>query len=147
MPKERRPLAGVFQVTRGVQNKPDDIPNSATFRKLTDPGVFTPAPNRTTRTTGAQPLTLAETATQKAQYEENARLYNECQRVELALRNQLFETIEPIYLKPSRNRNTDTINNPIPEIITCFTKQVWQDKRPKTLRHGKRGIGVCMGSG
>ena len=109
------------------------------YRKPTDPGVFTPVPNRTTRTSGTQPLTAAEIATQKAQHEENVRIYNECQRVELALRNQLIEAIEPIYLKPLRNSNTDMINNPIPEIITFLKDRYGKISDPK-LRDMEREV-------
>ena len=107
------------------------IPNATAFKKPTDPGIFAPTTNRRTRQGDAQPLTSAEIATQKSQHDEDVRLYNECQQVELALRNQLIEAIEPIYLKPLRNRNTDMINNPIPEIITFLKDRYGKISDPK----------------
>ena len=88
-------------VTPEVYNS---IPNAAIFTRPTDPGIFSLTPNpvptsRGTRAAGpavAPPLSPADIALQKAQYDESKRLYNETQAVEMVLCNQLIEAIEPI---------------------------------------------------
>ena len=67
------------------------IPGSAPFVRPNDPGVFTPI-----HPIGVQaiPPTAAEIATQKITFDEEKKQYNECQGVEIALRNQIIEAIE-----------------------------------------------------
>ena len=108
------------------------IPGSPHFRKPTDPGVFQPRTTtarpgtRSTEVRKPTPLSASDLEGQKAQQEEKLRVYNECQRVELALRYQLIEAVEPIFLKPMLNIHTNMINDSIHTIIT-FLKD----------RHGK----------
>ena len=87
----------------------DNIPNSSPFVRPTLPGLFTPSNTR---------LTAAEISEEKAAYDEAVRLYNECQAVEQALRNQLIEAIPPEYLEYLRNVDSDMINDTILDIIT-----------------------------
>jgi len=51
-------------------------------------------------------LTGADIYTQKVTYDTNLRLYNKCQGVELALRNQITDAVESDYL-------SDTIFNQV----------------------------------
>ena len=126
-------------VTPAVYNA---IPNAANFVRPVDPGIFTLTPNPTPTTRGtraagptvAPPLTPADIATQKAQYDENKRLYNEVQAVEMILRNQLIEAIEPIYLRPLRNNHTDMINESIPDIMLFLLTNYGQLSDPQLLQ-------------
>ena len=92
------------------------IPGAAAFIRPTNPGNFTLTPNPTPAATRATPspvpppLTAEQIAIQKTNYDNRLRLYNETQAVELALRNQLIEAIEPDYLQALRNQYTDMIN-------------------------------------
>ena len=69
------------------------------------------------RTPIALPLSAADIATQKLSTWGTKKIYNKCQAVELALRNQLIEEIETIYLIPLQNPHTDMIKDSIPVII------------------------------
>ena len=121
------------------------IPHSAPFVRPTDPGIFrvvTPvAPTvRVTRTgVRAAPAavagpTAAEIATQQAQHDERKRLYNECQAVELALRNQIVEAIDPIYLKPLRNSATHRLTARIPAIFSFLQTTYGKVSDPQLLQ-------------
>ena len=55
----------------------------------------TPPATRTNPHPVPAPLTNAEIAVQKANWEERRKLYNEVQAIELALRNQITEAFEP----------------------------------------------------
>ena len=128
------------------------IPGAARFDRPTDPGIFNPTSQitqRSTRSTSSNvstsstgsgntsgtstTLTSEQIATQKAMHDESVRLYHECQRVEVALRNQLIEAIEPIYLKPLRNKNTDMINDSIPTIIAFLNKRYGKISDPQLV--------------
>ena len=87
----------------------DNIPNSTPFVRPTLQGPFTPSNNR---------LSGAELSQEKAEHDEKVRLYNECQAVEQALRNQIIDAVPPEYLDSLRNSDTDMINDSIEEIIT-----------------------------
>ena len=98
------------------------IPGAAAFIRPTDPGPFTIVPNPTPPATRTNPnpvpvpLTHTDVTTQRANWEERRRIYNEVQAVELALRNLLIEAIEPVYLTPLRDSTTDMIVHSIPDI-------------------------------
>ena len=62
-------------------------------------------------------FTAADIAQQKAAHEESLRLYLECQAVEQALRVQLIEAVDPIYLDALRNSDTDMIHESLPKIM------------------------------
>ena len=98
----------------------DAIPNAGRFDRPTDPGPFivqTRAPP-TTRTNQATPvITAATVAQQKAEWDENKRVYNECQAVEQVLRQQIIEAIDPEYLEPLRDQYTEMVNDSIPSIF------------------------------
>ena len=66
------------------------IPNATNFQRPTDPGIFdaAAAPWHVLRNDVA--ITIAEIATQKIAHDEQLRQYNECQAVEMALRNQII---------------------------------------------------------
>ena len=87
----------------------NSIPNSAPFVRPLPQGAFTPSNNR---------LTAAELALEKSAHDENVRVYNECQAVEQALRNQIIDAIPAEYLDSLRNADTDMINCSIPDLIT-----------------------------
>ena len=82
----------------------NSIPNSTSFIRLVDPGPFiiqSPPTHTATRanTNPVAPLlTGADIHTQKATYDNSLRLYNECQAVDLALRNQINDAVESDYL-------------------------------------------------
>ena len=102
------------------------IPNAAAFVRPVDPGPFrlqidstNPAPKRTRSQTAPtqgetdQPdvvYTHADIVQQKAAHDEALRLYLECQAVEQALRVQLIEAVDVIYLDALRNSDTDMIH-------------------------------------
>ena len=121
------------------------IPYSAPFVRPTDPGIFrvvTPvAPTVRVTRTGARPATATATgptaaaiATQQAQHDERKRLYNECQAVELALRNQIVEAIDPIYLKPLRNSATHRLTARIPAIFSFLQTTYGKVSDPQLLQ-------------
>ena len=120
------------------------IPHSAPFVCPTDPGIFsvvTPvAPTIRTRAGrggGAAALTgptAATIATQQAQHEERKRLYNKCQAVELALRNQIVKAIDPIYLKPLRNSATHRLTARIPAIFQFLQTTYGKVSDPQLLQ-------------
>ena len=126
-------------VTPTVYNS---IPNATNFIRPSDPGIFSLTPNPVPTTRGsraagpavAPPLSPSDIALQKALHDKNKRLYNETQAVEMVLRNQLIEAIEPIYLRPLRNRTTDMINDYIPDIIKFLLKNYGQLSDPQLLQ-------------
>ena len=67
------------------------------------------------------------------------RRYNECQAVEMTLRNQLVEAIDDDVLQPLRNTATDMINSLIPDIIT-FLVDTYGKLSPSQLRERERVI-------
>ena len=87
----------------------DSITNSAPFTRPVLVGTFTPSTTR---------VSAAELAHERAAHDENVRVYNECQAVEQALRNQLIDAIPAEYLDSLRNVDSDMINDSIPDIIT-----------------------------
>ena len=103
-----------------------NIPGTTAFNRPTDPGPFdVEAPNPTggvmTRAQieeGIAALTAADITRQKIKYDERLRLYNECQAVESALRDQITEAIQDEYLDSMRDSATDMINESIPDIFT-----------------------------
>ena len=62
-------------------------------------------------------MTLTDIAEQKAQHDENLRLYFECIAVENTLRYQLINAVPSEYLDSLRNVDTDMISDSIPTII------------------------------
>ena len=62
-------------------------------------------------------MTTAEIAAQRIEHEDQRRLYNEVQAVEIALRNQVIEAIDNEYLEPLRNPTTNMINDSIVDIF------------------------------
>ena len=73
----------------------------------------------TTVSTSVQ-LKSASVATQKVEYDENRRLYNEYQAVEQALCGQITSAIRPEYPNVLRNPDIDMINNTIPDSTAFF---------------------------
>ena len=104
------------------------IPGAAAFLRPTDPGPFTLTQNPTPPVTRNNPnpvpppLTASDISVQKSAYDELKRLYNECQAVELTLRNQLVKAVEPEYLQALRNTSTDMIIGTIPTIISYLIR-------------------------
>ena len=101
------------------------VPGSAPVVRPVDPGNLSPTPNpippgpvlRGAAAPVAPPLTAGDIATQNIAHDERRRQYNECQAVEHALLNQLTEAIDDEYLRPLRNVHTDSITDPIPDIL------------------------------
>lgn len=116
----------------------NSIPNSAVFRRPTDPGTFNPLPLGPILR-GAVPLSAADIATQKIAFDEELRRYNECQAVETALRNQIIAAIEPEYVQPIRNIHTDMINDTIP-MIFGFLRDTYGNLSPSQLKARERVI-------
>ena len=58
-----------------------------------------------------------EVQTEQARHTEQVRLFNECNNLEQALRQQIVKTIDDSYLTALRNRQTNTIDVTIPVII------------------------------
>ena len=121
----------------------NSIPNAIPFQRPQHPGPFmvtiprqqltsessATRPTRstttttTTQTTTATPtITTAVVTQQKAEYDEKLRLYNECQSVENALRQQLQEALEIEYLDALRDPHTHMIQETIPDIIEYLQK-------------------------
>jgi len=112
----------------------DQIPNANPFVRPTNPGPFrlvvdstNPAPAKRTRAQTvdtasetedpAVTFTAADIAQQKATHDEALRLFLECQAVEQALRVQIIEAVDAIYLDALRNSDTDMIHEPLPSIM------------------------------
>ena len=78
----------------------NSIPNARQFVRPIDPGPFIVvnprviATRRTAATQNAPTISAAVVTQQKADWDKRIRLYNECQAVEQALRQQLIESIE-----------------------------------------------------
>ena len=120
----------------------EKIPQAETFIRPKNPGPFrlvidstNPAPKRTrAQTVGTASetddpsvtFTAADIAQQKATHEETLRLYLECQAVEQALRVQLIEAIDSIYLDALRNSDTDMIHDSLPKIMDHLMKNYGQ---------------------
>ena len=114
----------------------NSIPGSACFIRPLDPGTFTPTHPIGIR---AAPLTAADIATQKINFDERKRQYNECQGVEMALRNQVVEAIEEEYLQPLRNNITDMITSTIP-VIFGFLQLNYGNLSPSELKERERTL-------
>ena len=112
------------------------IPGATAFTRPTDPGTFVVTQPLGVR---AVPLTPTDIATQKIVFDESMRQYNECQAVEVALRNQIIEVIEDEYLRPLRNTTTDMINSPIQDIFT-FLITTYGNLSPAQLRQREQVI-------
>lgn len=95
----------------------DSITNSNPFTRPVLVGTFTPSINR---------VSAAELAHERAAHEETVRVYNECQAVEQALRNQLIDAIPAEYLDSLQNVDSDMINDSIPDIITFLQTNYYQ---------------------
>ena len=107
----------------------NSIPNSRIFIRPVNPGPFiiNNPHRRTTRQSESTPdtdstISAAIVAQQKADWERQIRLYNECQSVEQALRHQIIEAIEPEYLDALRNEHTEMVQDDIPTIIAHLRK-------------------------
>ena len=104
------------------------IPNARAFVRPSDPGPFiVTLPSRTsTRTvaqsTAAPTISAADITQQKSAWDEQVRLYNECQSVEQVLRQQLIEAVEPEYLDELRNQYTEMVQESIPDSIEHLRK-------------------------
>ena len=102
----------------------NSIPDSTLFERQIGPGTFVikslPTPTATRANLSPTPPLLTSTYiyTQKETYDTNLRLYNECQVVELALRNKITDAAEQNYLSALRNAVTDIIPNNISTILT-----------------------------
>ena len=112
-----------------------------TFSRPKYPGPFrlvidstNPAPKRTrAQTVGTASetddpsvtFTAADIAQQKATHEEALRLYLECQTVEQALRVQLIEAVDSIYLDALCNSDTDMIHESLSKIHGSFNEKLW----------------------
>ena len=112
------------------------IPTAAPFIRPIDPGAFTPVAPLGVR---APALTPGEITVQKIAHDDQKRLYNEVQAVEVALRNQIVEAIEEEYLTPLRNHTTDMINDPIPSIFT-FLRDNYGKLAPAQLKERETEI-------
>lgn len=95
----------------------DAIANSQPFNRPTLLGSFTPSMNY---------LSAAEISQKKTAHDETVRIYNECQAVKQALRNQFIDAIPPAYLDYLRNVDVDMINDSIPTVITFLTTNYCQ---------------------
>ena len=101
----------------------NSIANATPFLRPQDPGPFIittpplPTATRSNPNPVQQLLTNADIATQKATHDTALRLFNECQAVELALRNQITDAVESEYLSALRNSITDMIPSDIPAIL------------------------------
>lgn len=93
------------------------IPNARNFRRPTDPGEFIVTTPIATRAGATTTITAAAVTQQKATFDEKKRLYNECQAVEQALRQQIIDAVEPDYLEALRDQHTEMVQSPIPDII------------------------------
>ena len=57
------------------------------------------------------------TATLQQQHRDDIRIFRECQAVEAALRQQLVQAIDRVYLEVLRDPNTNAIKRPLRGII------------------------------
>ena len=89
------------------------IPNSAPFVRPVRPPPFAPSSPR---------LTQAEVLREKAAHDELVRIYNECNTIEDALKNQIIKAIPSVYLDPLRDADTDMIHSTIPQMITFLQR-------------------------
>ena len=99
------------------------VPNAQVFVCPVHPGPFLASGNR---------LTAADIAEEKAEHDEEIRLYNECITVEQLLRQQLVSAIPSTYLDSMRNDDTDMINDSIPDIIS-FLQQSYCRLSPQEM--------------
>lgn len=83
------------------------IPDAEEFQRPGNPGTF--------RVQGTP--TAAQLAQQKADWEENMRLFREVNAVERSLVQQIVAAVDKSYLKSLRNNLTKKINKEIPEIL------------------------------
>ena len=125
-----------------TQEAYENIPQAETFVHPKNPGPFrlvidsTNLPPKRTRaqTVGTASetdnpsvtFTAAIIAQQKATHEESLRLYLECQEVEQALRVQLIEAVNLIYLDALCNSDTDMIHESLPKIMDHLMKNYGQ---------------------
>ena len=98
------------------------IPNARTFHRPNDPGPFILTVPPTTRATSstsstAPQISAAAITQQKAAWDDQVRLYNECQAVEQALRQQIIDAIEADYLEALSNDYTGMVQESISDII------------------------------
>ena len=106
------------------------------FVRPTDPGIFVPSENSgisTRGSTGPDPLTAADIATQKIAHDEVRCQYNEMQAIELCLRKQVVMAIEDQYLQALRNPITDTIQCSIYDVFE-FLKRSYGRLSPDQLK-------------
>ena len=54
-------------------------------------------------------------------FDEAKRTFNECQAVEVALKNQIIDAIATEFLQPLLNAVTEMLNDSIPDIVTFLT--------------------------
>jgi hypothetical protein len=94
----------------------EDIPNARNFRRPTDPGDFVITIPPATRAGGGT-ISAAVVTEQKAMHDEKVQLYNECQAVEQALRQQIIDAVEADYLEALREEYTEMVKSSFPDII------------------------------
>ena len=98
----------------------NDISNSRPFDRPQHPGPFIiniSAAGVPTRTKTVPSILAAVVTQKKSDWDEKVQLYNECQAIEQALRQQLIEAVEPEYLDALRDPTTHMIQYNIPDII------------------------------
>ena len=105
------------------------------FVRPTDPWIFIPTnpPGTVTRGGGLYQLTLANITTQQNNHDELKRQYNEVQAVETALRKQIIDAIEDVYLQPLRDSSTDMIQCDISAIFD-FLRSTYGRLSPTQLK-------------
>ena len=77
------------------KNDYENIPNAEPFIRPEDPGIFTvttPAVRVSRSTTTTMAVTVVDIANQKAQHEEDTRIYLKYQAIKQALRHQILPT-------------------------------------------------------
>jgi len=113
------------------------IPNAVEFIRPKDPGPFrlTLNPKNTSKRSREDTasteyetddpkvtFTAADIAQQKATHDEALRAFLECQAVEQALRVQLIDAVDSVYLDALRNSDTDMIHDSLPDIMDHLMK-------------------------
>ena len=128
----------------------DAMTGTSPFVTPTDPGIFTPQDITTTTagvatraaTTAATTTTRApnsaELAQQKAQYDDELRLFLEVETVETLLRNMLLAAFDDDYTKALRDAN-DMIRLSIPKVMEYLIK-VYGKIKPEEFRELKKEV-------
>ena len=109
------------------------ILNSAPLVCPTNSGLFAASPlvGLVTQDGGPLPLTASDIATKKISHNELLRQYNEAQSVKTALRKQIIESMDEVYLQPLRDSATDMIQYGIPEFLVFYALHTVDYHLPK----------------